>query len=101
MTASEKFNQAWEQQASEVLQKRAFQNLSLAVAAVARIDCHSKQLIALLGDGDERSNIDALTRWIKREYQKMKREDELPTSESLVDALYTRLTKQLDQFLWI
>jgi hypothetical protein len=100
MTATEQFNQAWDQQAHEVLRKRSLLNLSLAVAAIARIECHGQQLVALLGTGAEHSNIEALTQWVEVEYQAMNEQGQLPTSGSLVDALYIRLTKKLDQFLW-
>lgn len=56
------------QQEDHIKQQRAFRNLALAVAEQAHIDPNATSLIFKIGRGNEHTNIEALTGWVKRTY---------------------------------
>lgn len=49
---------------------RLSRNYAQGLIALLHIDPHGKQLITLLGEGDERSNFDALSHWVYQRLQK-------------------------------
>ena len=57
-----------EQHHDEVLQRRGFTNMASALATLAHIDPNGNQLIFLIGRGNESTNLEALTGWVKKTY---------------------------------
>lgn len=48
---------------------RLSRNYAEGLITLLHIDPHGKQLITLLGEGDERSNLEALSNWVYRRLQ--------------------------------
>jgi phosphomannomutase len=94
VAATEDFKQTLEQ-ASE-LRKKAFSDLSYALARVADIDHDNNYLVSAIGDGDERTNIDALRHWVEREYLEIIFDTDPEASRNMVDVLYCSLNKKLE-----
>lgn len=81
------------------LQRKKFRlsrNYAQGLAALLHIDPHGKQLISLVGQGDERSNEEALSHWV---YQRLEQSvGQEPLTKSSAEAFRQALVCELMDF---
>lgn len=84
------------QQEMQRQKMRLSRNYAQGLTALLHIDPHGKHLIALLGDGHESSNLDALSHWV---YQRLQQNLSLRvSSESAIEAFRHSLISELMDF---
>lgn len=67
--------------------------LAEGLATIAHIPMHETRLVAILGKPDDRSNLDALTRWVGMQLKGVRATDFDP-----LDYLYARLEQALTRY---
>jgi len=58
----------WKNRENEILRKRIFRNLASCLAGLLNINPEGNNLICILGNGQEYSNLEALTNWVEPNY---------------------------------
>lgn len=75
---------------------RLSRNYAQGLAALLHIDPHGKQLISLVGQGDERSNEEALSHWV---YQRLEQSvGQEPLTKNTAEAFRQALVCELMDF---
>ena len=84
------------QQEMQRQKQRLSRNYAQGLTTLLHIDPHAKHLITLLGEGHERSNLEALTHWV---HQRMQRSlYQRAPSESAMEEFRHNLISELMDF---
>mgnify|MGYP000123582547 CR=1 FL=1 len=75
-----------------LIAKRRIRNLAVSLAHLANVS-EGRQLVALIGNGDEHSNIEALQTWVTFELKHCELSE-----ENKLDYLYARLFMVLSDY---